>query len=83
MDERQAFERWYMAQCILNCIEQTDGIYCKPATRRAWAGWKAGRKALLDDVTHRIKCLPIFGDPSVGTGKVLLKDVLGELGVTK
>lgn len=49
MREQEAFERWYMAQCVLNTIDKTpsgltaspDDIYCKPATRRAWAAWRA------------------------------------------
>lgn len=51
-DEQKAFEQWYLAQCPLNSIDKTPpglkqspdkcDIYCKPATRRAWAAWKAG-----------------------------------------
>lgn len=51
-EEQKAFEQWYLAQCPLNSIDKTPpglkqspdkcDIYCKPATRRAWAAWKAG-----------------------------------------
>lgn len=51
-DEQNAFEQWYMAENPLNSIDKSPiglkqypdkgDIYCKPATRRAWAAWKAG-----------------------------------------
>ena len=51
-DEQKAFEQWYLAQYPLNSVDKTSSglkqspdkgdIYCKPATRRAWAAWKAG-----------------------------------------
>ena len=37
----EKFEKWYAGQCILNSIEKTDGIYCKPDTRRHKATWMA------------------------------------------
>ena len=44
---REAFETWYLSQNPFNTIDKTpsglksDDIYCKPATRRAWAAWQA------------------------------------------
>lgn len=46
--EQKAFERWYLSESPLNTVDKTPSglasgdIYCKPATRRAWAAWKAG-----------------------------------------
>lgn len=42
------FEKWYLAESIFNDVDKTPSglstaeIYCKPATRRAWAAWRAG-----------------------------------------
>lgn len=43
------FEEWYLGQSVLNTVDKApsgltaspDDIYCKPATRRAWAAWRA------------------------------------------
>ena len=60
MTERESFEKWYLAENPLNTVDKTssgltaapDDIYCKPATRRAWAAWKAGAacrpKSMMD-----------------------------------
>lgn len=52
MTDRQEFEKWHTAQCILNNVDQTDGIYCKPTTRRAWAAWKAGAASTSAELTR-------------------------------
>mgnify|MGYP000847546717 FL=1 len=47
-NEQKAFEQWYLAENPLNTVDKTpsglknNDVYCKPATRRAWAAWKAG-----------------------------------------